>query len=66
MNGHRQTINSRNLDVPVGEHFNHPGHSIDDLRVVVVAGGLHDIHLRKKREFAFIVKYNTHTLGLKT
>ena len=64
LNGHRQTITNHNIGVPVGEHFNHPGHSLDDLRVLVVAGSLPDIHLRKKREVSFILKFQTHVLGL--
>ena len=50
--------------VPVGEHFNLPGHSLDDLRVLGVAGGLQDIHLRKKREVSYIVKFKTKLNGL--
>lgn len=64
MNGHRQSINNRNTFLPVGDHFNRPGHSLDDLRVLIVAGGLPDIHLRKKREVHFITKFQTHILGL--
>ena len=62
--GHRQSINTHNVGVPVGDHFNRPGHSLGDLRVLVVAGGLPDIHIRKKREVSFITKFGTHLIGL--
>ena len=64
MNGHRQTIDHRNLDVPVGHHFNLPGHSLDDLNVLVLKDKLHNVNARRKAEVQFIFKFKTHVGGL--
>jgi hypothetical protein len=44
MNGHKQSIRSQNMFVPIGEHFNNPGHSIDNMRITVLQGHLRDLN----------------------
>ena len=64
LTGHRQTITHENISVPVGQHFNLPGHSLDNLNVLVLKGGLHDINNRIKFETEMIIKFGTHMDGL--
>ena len=64
MNGHRQSVNNRNTDLPIGAHFNGPSHSMDDLTILVVAGGLPEIHTRRRTEVKHILAYQTHKSGL--
>ena len=64
LTGHRQTITHENVSVPVGQHFNLQGHSIDNLSVLVLKGNLHDIDARIRFETEMIIKLGTHIDGL--
>ena len=61
LNGHRRSIVQKNTAIPVGHHFNLPGHGIEDLKILVVRGGIHDSSTRKKTESEFIAKFSTHS-----
>ena len=64
MNGHRSTINKQDSFLPVGEHFNLPGHSHTDVRVTVLQGNLHDTRTRRITEQKLIAKFRAHSDGL--
>jgi len=36
LNGHRSDIRNKRLEKPVAAHFNTPGHSTDDLSIMVI------------------------------
>ncbi|CAM5142296.1 unnamed protein product [Natator depressus] len=58
-------IRNGNLQKPVGEHFNHPGHSITDLKVAILDQKTFRNRLqRETAELKFICKFNTINLGL--
>ena len=38
LNGHRSDIMQRQTEKPVASHFNSPGHSLDDLKILVLEG----------------------------
>ena len=46
-------------DLPVAQHFNGPSHSLEDMRVVVVTGGLKQRDLRQREEMRLIFKFRT-------
>ena len=55
MNGYRNDIAHRRIEKPVAAHFNSTGHSIGDLRILVIeAMRSQDESLRKKRESFWI------------
>ena len=43
---------------------NIPGHTIDELTVLIIKGNLHDIDDRIKFETDMIIKFGTHVNGL--
>lgn len=63
MCGHRQTIRD-NTPVPVGLHFNLPHHSLDNLNILILKGGLLNNESRKRFETEMIVNFGTHLNGL--
>jgi len=64
LNGHRQTVTHNNTSLPIGEHFNLPNHSFDDLTILVVKDNFVDIHSRQKCEIENILKFGTNNSGL--
>ena len=62
--GHRQDITTGKTFKPIGEHFNLPGHSSDDLRVTILQGHIKDTCLRRAIEQKLVDKLNTHKRGL--
>ena len=63
INGHRKSIKD-NSPVPVAEHFNLAGHSLNDLTICVLKGNLHEIKNRKAKEVGMILFFDTQTTGL--
>ena len=63
---HRGYIRQKRLNTPTGEHFNLPGHSIADMRVVGIERVLpkNNDMLRKTREAFWINQYELTTFGL--
>ena len=59
---HRLGVLHNKGDLPVAQHFNGPCHSLEDMRVAVVKGGLAQRDLRQREEMRFIFKFRTLTL----
>ena len=64
MNGHRQSIARGDSTLPVPSHFNSAGHSMDDMKVCVLRGGLSQTKPRRTEEQRLIAKFRTHSEGL--
>ena len=56
---HRLDVLHNKGDLPVAQHFNGPSHSLEDMRVVVVKGGLAQRDLRQREEMRFTFKFRT-------
>ena len=62
---HLGYINTKRTDQPAGRHFNMRGHTISDMRVVVLERVLkQDPAYRKERESHLIRKFNTFYKGM--
>lgn len=58
LNGHRSDIKAKIVEKPVAQHFNQPGHSMNDLTIMCIEKiRKDDPHLRRRRE-----SYWIHTL----
>jgi len=70
----RLDVLNKKSDLPVAQHFNGPGHSLEDVRVAVLKSGLAKKDVRQrgemrqalapseiKRNFLFLVSLKTHT-----
>ena len=58
-------INQKHINQPIGDHFNKPGHSIDNFTVSVIEKVKSSEKLyRKEREKYLIKKFNTYYNGL--
>ena len=64
INGHRQTIRDRNVFVPIGEHFNTPGHSVDHMGITILKGPISDTTDRRIEEQRLIAIFNCLHEGL--
>ncbi|XP_068096634.1 uncharacterized protein [Hyperolius riggenbachi] len=64
MNHHRFKINEGKMDTPVGQHFCEPGHSMQDLKVLVLKGNFKNDQSRKLSEYKFMKMFKTLTEGL--
>ena len=62
---HRGYVTNQVLSTPTGEHFNLPGHSLSDMKMVILekVRSQDDLY-RKEREKYFIRKFNTYYAGL--
>ena len=62
---HREAIYQKELDHPVGAHFNQPGHTAKDLTPLAIERVLprHDTALRKRREKLWINNYGSTIFG---
>ena len=56
---HRLDVLHNKGDLPVAQHFNGPSHSLEDMRVAVVKGGLEQRDLRQREEMRLIFKFRT-------
>ena len=62
---HLGYINTKKLNQPAGEHFNLPGHSRSDMKVLILERVLKkDSDYRKERESYLIRKFNTFYKGM--
>ena len=62
---HKTYIRSKKLNQPVGEHFNLPGHSIDNLKVIILEKvKVNNEQYRKEREKYLIRKFDTYYNGM--
>uniref|UniRef100_A0A452ID09 Uncharacterized protein n=1 Tax=Gopherus agassizii TaxID=38772 RepID=A0A452ID09_9SAUR len=65
INGHKSDIRNGNIQKPVGEHFNLPGHTIADLKVAILQQKNFRTRLqRETAELQFICKFDTISSGL--
>ncbi|XP_050781640.1 uncharacterized protein LOC127035616 [Gopherus flavomarginatus] len=65
INGHKSDIRNGNIQKPVGEHFNLPGHTIADLKVAILQQkNFRTRHQRETAELQFICKFDTISSGL--
>ncbi|XP_074974844.1 endothelin-3 isoform X1 [Caretta caretta] len=65
INGHKPDIKNYDIQKPVGEHFNLPGHSITDLKVTILQQKNFKKRLqRETAELELICKLDTIKLGL--
>jgi len=63
LNGHRSDIRNKGLEKPVAAHFNTPGHSTDDISIMVIEKmKSEDPNLRKKRESYCMDPPSTNTI----
>ena len=63
-NNHKQTIRDNALGFPVAEHFNLPHHSIENLKVILIANNFMCAEQRKRTELVWIMKLKSHMTGL--
>ena len=65
LSDHKTYIRSEKSNQPVGEHFNLPGHSIDNLTVIILEKvKVNDELYRKEREKYLIRKFDTFHNGM--
>ena len=56
---HRLDVLHNKGDLPVAQHFNGPSHSLEDMRVAVVKGGLEQRDLGQHEQMRLIFKFRT-------
>ena len=56
---HRLDVLHNKGDLPVAQHFNGPSHSLEDMRVAVVKGGLEQRDLRHREGMRLIFMFRT-------
>ena len=62
---HKGYVNNRHLNQPTGYHFNQPGHTLSDMKIVILEKvQKHDTFYRKEREKYLIRKFNTYNKGM--
>ena len=62
---HRGYIVNHMVDKPTGAHFTSPGHSLSDMKVIILEQvKIKDPLYRKERERYFINKFNTYYQGM--
>ena len=62
---HKTYIRTKKLNQPTGEHFNRPGHTLDNLKVTVLERiRINNTIYRKEREAYLIRKFNTYNKGM--
>ena len=62
---HKTYITQKHLNQPVGQHFNQPGHSIDNLKVIILEKvKQNNKQYRKEREKYLINKFDTFNQGM--
>ena len=55
LNGHRSDVKTKKMEKPVAAHFNLPGHSMEDLTIMVIEKiWREDTQLRRRRETYWI------------
>ena len=64
MNNHKKSIRDNNKGLPVARHFNKPGHSICDLKCVILKGDFSNNADRLIEEQTLIRRLKTDTHGL--
>ena len=63
-NNHKKSIRDNAIGFPVAEHFNLPGHSLDNLKVTLIASDFVCTERRKRAELSWIFKLHSHLIGL--
>ena len=63
-NQHRGYVRNSKLEKATGMHFNLPGHSSSDMKVIVEKVHNRDDFFRKRRESIYIQKFNTKHKGI--
>ena len=62
---HRGYVVNRMVSKPTGEHFNQPGHGIENMKIAILEiAKSNNIEYRKQRESYFINKFNTFYKGM--
>ena len=56
---HRLDVLHKKSDLPVAQHFNRPGHSLEDVRVAVLKSGLARKDVRQREEMRQIFTFQT-------
>ena len=56
---HRLDVLHKKIDLPVAQHFNSPGHSLEDVRVAVLKSGLAKKDVRQREEMRQIFIFQT-------
>ena len=65
MGEHKTYIRKKHLNHPTGEHFNRPGHSIDNITITILEKvKVNDTQYRKEREKYLIKKFDTYYNGM--
>ena len=64
MHNHKKSIRDNNKGLPVARHFNKPGHSICDLKCVMLTGDFSNNADRFREEQTLIRKLKTDTHGI--
>ena len=63
-NNHKKSIRDNTPGFPVAEHFNLPYHSLENLKVTLIASNFVCTEHRKAAELNWILKLNSHITGL--
>ena len=63
-NNHKKSIRDNFSGFPVAKHFNLPGHSIDNLKCILIANNFSSPSQRKSNEIEWIFRLQTNTVGL--
>ena len=62
---HRGYVVNHLTNQPTGAHFNSPGHSLSDMKIMILEQvKIQDPNYRKEREKYFINKFNTYYVGM--
>ena len=62
---HKTYVRRNKLNEPTGEHFNRPGHSLENLKITILEKMKNENKCyRKERESYLIRKFNTFNLGI--
>ena len=65
MGEHKTYIRKKHLNHPTGEHFNRPGHWIDNITITILEKvKVNDTQYRKEREKYLIKKFDTYYNGM--
>ena len=61
---HKKSIRDNAIGFPVAEHFNLPGHALDNLKVTLIASDFVCTENRKRTELIWIMRLQSHLTGL--
>ncbi|KAJ8033591.1 hypothetical protein HOLleu_23884 [Holothuria leucospilota] len=63
-NNHKQTIRDNTQGFTVGQHYNLPGHDLNDLKCILLGSSFTSQQIRRNSETKWVLTLNTHIAGL--